>query len=192
MPPSNAEARDNEHPERRRRSTRSADHEAMVCVTANAMTPSTISLTGDIRRPPDARRRKPHAIDEAEGHHRRPDHECQAPQLEPVIEQRAGEQPEHHHLPVDSAISGACEMEIGDVEPIEELTACAADPNANAAASRPARTVPKPRNSDAASTNSSATVAPRKAISRVESSINSAQAARQAHAFEFNADRRPI
>ena len=74
-------------------------------------------------------------------------------------------------LPVDSAISGACQIEIGDVEPIEQLTACAAEPNAKAAASRPASTVPKPRNSDAASTSSSATVAPRKAISRAESSI---------------------
>ena len=36
----------------------------------------------------------------------------------------------------------------------------------------PGEHVPKPRNSDAASTSSSATVAPRKAMSRVESNIN--------------------
>ena len=74
-------------------------------------------------------------------------------------------------LPVDSAINGAYAIETSEVEPIESLTACAADPRANAAASRPASTVPKPRNNAAASTSSSATVAPRKAMSREGSSI---------------------
>ena len=76
-------------------------------------------------------------------------------------------------LPVDSAITGACTAATGDVAPIDAVTACAADPSAKAAANRPASTVPKPRNSDAASTSSSATVAPRKAMSMVESIIRS-------------------
>jgi guanyl-specific ribonuclease Sa len=59
------------------------------------------------------------------------------------------------------------------VAPIQLLTAWAADPSANAAANRPASTVPKPRNNDAANTSSNATVAPRKAMSMVESIIRS-------------------
>src|SRR5579863_8785206 len=43
-------------------------------------------------------------------------------------------------LPVDSAISGACQAETADAEPIEAVTACAADPSAKAVPRRPAAT----------------------------------------------------
>ncbi len=68
-------------------------------------------------------------------------------------------------LPVDSAINGACESDIGGVTPIAEVAACAADPSAKAMASRPATVCLKSRNSDAAKTSNRAMAAARSAIS---------------------------
>ena len=90
-------------------------------------------------------------------------------------------------LPVDSAINGACATATGAVVPIDEVTACAAEPSAKAAASRPASTVPKPRYSEAASTKSSATVAPRNAMSMVENDIRSVR--RRGHPRMVNLER---
>ena len=81
---------------RRRRSTRSADHDAMVCTTASAMKPSASRLTAVIGDPPCPARCDPHATDEAERGHRRPGQAMPPAQQEGIVEQRAGEQPEHH------------------------------------------------------------------------------------------------
>jgi hypothetical protein len=78
-------------------------------------------------------------------------------------------------LPVDSAISGACQTETGETEPIALVTACAADPNAKTTASRPATRWRKSRNSEAANTSNKATVAARSAISRTASDIKAAR-----------------
>jgi hypothetical protein len=78
-------------------------------------------------------------------------------------------------LPVDSAISGACQTEAGEIEPIALVTACAAEPRAKATANRPATTCRKSRNRDAASTSNKATVAARRAISRTASDIGAAR-----------------
>src|SRR5690349_22723229 len=70
-------------------------------------------------------------------------------------------------LPVENAISGACQAGTGGVPPIAEVAACAAEPIANAIASRPATDLPKSRSNAAASTSSIATVAARSARSIV-------------------------
>jgi len=62
-------------------------------------------------------------------------------------------------LPVDSAISGACQADIGSVAPIAEIPACAADPSAKATARQPAVVCLKSRNSDAARTSNRAMAA---------------------------------
>jgi len=76
-------------------------------------------------------------------------------------------------LPVESAISGACQAEIAAGAPIVQTAACTAVPSASAMASRPAVECLKSRTSAAASTRSKPTVAARNASSTAASDIQS-------------------
>ena len=83
---------------RRRPSTRSADQEAIVCPTASKIKPSASRLIAMMESRALPAGRDPHAIDEAERGHRRPDQAVPPAQLEGIVEQRAREQPEHHDI----------------------------------------------------------------------------------------------
>jgi len=76
-------------------------------------------------------------------------------------------------LPVESAISGACQAETAKGEPMVQTMACTAEPSASATASRPAVECLKSRTSAAASTRSRPTVAARNASSTAASDIQS-------------------
>ena len=94
-------------------------------------------------------------------------------------------------LPVDSAISGACADRNRRRRTDRVGHGMRRRPQRKADGQPSGEHVPKPRNSDAASTSSRATVAPRNARSRVESSIIS-PSAQDMRSAEFNADRRPV
>ena len=177
---------------RRRPSTRSDDQEAIVCATARTIKPSASRLIAMMAAlTPDAgashmqltKLKATTAAQISACHHR---------SLNASSNSARVNSQNTTTLPVDSAITGACAAATGDVAPIDAVTACAADPSAKAAANLPASTVPKPRNSDAASTSSSATVAPRKAMSMVESIIRSGPFARSSAHRQSNASRRVV
>ena len=75
---------------------------------------------------------------------------CHQRSLKVIVEQRAGEQPEHHDVAGRQRDQRRMPDRDRRREPMTELSACAAEPSAKAAASRPASTLLKSRNSDAA------------------------------------------
>jgi hypothetical protein len=122
-----------------------------------------------------AHRRDPHAIDEAEGRDRRQIKPGQARSVKASSNNARVNSQNTTTLPVDSAINGACQIEAGDVAPIADVAACAADPSANAIASRPPTVRLKSRWSETARTSSKATLAARNASSTVASGIRSSR-----------------
>src|SRR5580658_9842732 len=171
MPPYSAALLTMKTRNRRRPSTRSDDHEAMVCPTASAMKPSASRLAATMAARADTchmqltRLKAVTAAQTSACHHRSSNASSNSAR---VNSQNTT------ILPVDSASNGTCQFDTGD-GPIAEVTAWATDPSAKAAASRPATTFPKSRNNDAASSINSATVAARNAISGAESSISSSR-----------------
>ena len=103
----------------RRRSTRSDDQDAMVCVTASAMKPSAIRLIAMMdSRAPDAgaihmqlTKLKTATAAQTSACHQR--------SLKASSNSARVNSQNTTTLPVDSATTGACTIETGDVEPIE-------------------------------------------------------------------------
>src|SRR6185437_1916765 len=112
----------------RRRSTRSADHDVMVWATASAVKQSAIRLTAMMAGLP----RTTGAI-----HRQLTKLYAATPAQISACHQRgtnassSSARVNSHNTtasPVDRAINGACQIEIGAVEPICEVTACAIVP----------------------------------------------------------------
>src|SRR3954454_14567132 len=124
MPPYNAAALTMKTRTPRRRSTRSVDHDVMVCVTANAMKPSATRLTArTATRTPDAgaihmQLTKLNAVTPAHTS------ACHQRNLNASSNSARVNSQNTTTLPVDSAISGAYPIEIGKLAPIENVTAC--------------------------------------------------------------------
>jgi hypothetical protein len=166
---------------RRRLSTRSIDHDAMVWPIASAIKTRAIKLMV-IEGMPTPRTRKLSAdagpstkqltrlmpTTAAQGS------TCQARSSNASSKSALANSQNTTTFPVDSAISGARHgvSEVGN--PAAELTACAADPKAKAMARRPGDMLRKSRNSNAASSSSNDAVPARKARSSVGSNIKTA------------------
>src|SRR5258708_25198216 len=122
---------------RRRPSTRSADHEANVCPTANAIKPSASTLIAiiEIRAlPPGAihmQLTKLNAASAAQSS------ACHQRNLNESSNSARVNSQNTTTLPVETAISSAWEIETGVAAPMPEVTAWAAEPSAQAIARRP-------------------------------------------------------
>src|SRR5215475_1667766 len=123
---------------RRRPSTRSADQDTIVCPTASKIKPSASRLTATIAScasPSGAIQRqlmklKPATAAQISACHQR--------KVKVSSNSARVNSQNTTTLPVESAIKGACQADTGGGTPIADVAACAADPNANGIASRPA------------------------------------------------------
>src|SRR4051794_12181093 len=104
---------------RRRRSTRSADHEAMVCATARATKPSArrFNATMETRAlETGAIHMQLTKLKAATAAHTNP---CHQRSLNVSSNSARVNSQNTTTLPVDSAMTGACQIETGAVAPIE-------------------------------------------------------------------------
>ena len=157
---------------RRRRSTRSADQDATVCPTASAMKPSASRLTAMIESralPAGAIHMQLTKLNAATAS---PDQPVPPAQAEPSSNSARVEQPEHHDIAGrqrdQRRMPGRDRRR--DADRIGHGMRGRAERKGRRRAGRPAL-FRKSRNSDAASTSSSATVAARNASSRAASGI---------------------
>src|SRR5215470_1241913 len=122
----------------RRPSTRSAGHDEIVCTTARTMKPSAIRLTAVIARrafPLDAIHRQLTKLKAATASQISPCHQRKTKASSNSARQNSQNTTT---LPVESAISGACQAAIADVTLNADVAAWAAEPMAKATASLPA------------------------------------------------------
>src|SRR6185312_4808989 len=112
----------------RRPSTRSADQEAIVCATARMIKPSAIRLTAVIARralPAGAIHMQLTKLKATIASQTNP---CHQRKVKASSNSARQNNQNTTTFPVESAISGACQAKTGDVLPIAEVAAWAAEP----------------------------------------------------------------
>src|SRR5205809_7292842 len=146
---------------RRRSSTRSVDQDAMVCPTASATKTSEITLMAiakirgsNVCAGTSTRqliRLKTTTVAHGAA--------CQRRTLNPSSNSARANSQNTTTFPVETAINTACHGVTGGANPELAVTAWAAEPSANAVATRPAAKALKSRNTSAASNTSTVAVA---------------------------------